>query len=82
MKAALQEAEEAEESAGSGAIGDGDGATKRPREILSAEEKAKKEKERQKAAEVNAFVYIIGQPSITMFAVSRKRRRGSKGSKN
>lgn len=54
MKAALQEADEAEENGqGADAIGEGtEGGAKRPREILSAEEKAKKEKERQKAAEV------------------------------
>jgi curved DNA-binding protein CbpA len=72
MKAALQEAEDAEEDAvgagGKQRIRDAKG-----REILSEEEKAKKEeKERQKAAEV---IYLL---SSGLRADKLRKRRGAK----
>lgn len=63
MKAALQEAEDAEEGEGTGASGSGEGGRKvirdaKGREILSEEERAKKEaKARKVAAEVCSLSY-------------------------
>jgi hypothetical protein len=57
MKAALQEADEAEENGqGGDAIGEGTEVGTKRREVLSAEEKAKKEKERQKSVEVGSLL--------------------------